>query len=89
MQPFWTAFIRYLGQQLYHCLKFYIYTRDHFPPHVHVVSQDGEAKFLVDNEVVLIENCKMKPKDIKLAESIIEENKDLIINAWIKIHGKD
>jgi hypothetical protein len=31
----------------------------------------------------------MKPKDIKLAESIIEENKDLIINAWIKIHGKD
>jgi len=70
-------------------LKFYNYTRDHFPPHVHVVSQDGEAKFLVDNEVVLIENCKMKPKDIKLAESIIEENKDLIINAWIKIHGKD
>ena len=23
MQPLWTAFIRYLGQQLYHCLIIY------------------------------------------------------------------
>ena len=31
----------------------------------------------------------MREKDLKLAESIIEENKDLIKEAWIKIHGKD
>lgn len=68
-------------------LKFYIYTRDHEPPHVHVVSQDGEAKFLVSEKVSLIENAKMKQKDIRLAESIIEENKDLIITSWVKIHG--
>ncbi len=69
-------------------LKFYIYTRDHEPPHVHVVSQDGEAKFLVADEVSLIENVRMKPKDVKLAESIIEDNKDLIQTRWIAIHGK-
>ncbi len=28
-------------------LKFYIYTRDHQPPHVHVVSSDGSAKFAI------------------------------------------
>ncbi len=68
-------------------LKFYIYTRDHEPPHVHVVSQDGEAKFIVADEVTLLENVKMKPKDVKLAESIIEDNKDLIKTSWKNIHG--
>lgn len=30
----------------------------------------------------------MKPKDVKLAESIIEENKELVVTEWIKIYGK-
>jgi hypothetical protein len=30
----------------------------------------------------------MKSKDLKLAESIIEENKELVITEWIKIYGK-
>lgn len=55
--------------------------------HVHVVSQDGEAKFIVADEVTLLENVKMKPKDVKLAESIIEDNKDLIKTSWKNIHG--
>ena len=35
-----------------------------------------------------MENKGMKPKDLKLAESIIEENKELVITEWIKIYGK-
>ncbi|MDR1458883.1 MAG: DUF4160 domain-containing protein [Bacteroidales bacterium] len=69
-------------------LKFRIYVRDHQPVHVHVVSQEGEAKFQVSEEVRLMENKGMRLKDIKLAESIIEENKELIITEWVKIHGK-
>jgi hypothetical protein len=69
-------------------LKFRIYVRDHEPVHVHVLSQDGEAKFLVGDEIRLMVNKGMKPKDIKLAESIIEENKELIITEWVKIYGK-
>ena len=53
-------------------LKFRIYVRDHEPVHVHVLSQDGEAKFQVGDEIRLMVNKGMKPKDIKLAESIIE-----------------
>ena len=30
-----------------------------------------------------MENKGMKPKDVKLAESIIEENKELVITEWI------
>ena len=69
-------------------LKFRIYVRDHEPIHVHVISQDVEAKFKVGEEVSLMDNKGMKPKDLKLAESIIEENKELVITEWIKIYGK-
>lgn len=69
-------------------MKFYIYTRDHEPPHVHVKSQDGMAKFSVSDNIELLDNAGMKSKDLKLAESIIEENHDVIIKEWVKIHGK-
>lgn len=69
-------------------LAFLIFTRDHQPPHVHVRSQEGEAKFKVtSDEVVLIENRGLKPKDLKLAESILEENKEYVVSQWVKIHG--
>lgn len=35
-----------------------------------------------------MDNKGMKLKDLKLAESIIEENKELVITEWIKIYGK-
>ena len=69
-------------------LKFYIYTRDHRPPHIHVASQDGMAKFAITEEIELLDNAGMKSKDLKLAESIIEDNKENILKEWVKIHGK-
>ncbi len=68
-------------------LRFYIYTRDHQPPHVHVVSADGSAKFAIEDEIRLLENAGIKSKDLKLAESIIEENRENILKEWVKIHG--
>jgi len=68
-------------------LIFRMFTRDHQPPHIHVLSQDGEAKFGVNEDgVKLIENKGLKPKDLKLAESILEENKHLVIEEWSKLH---
>lgn len=68
-------------------LLFLIHTREHLPPHVHVRSQDGEAKFRVTKEdVTLIDNKGMKPKDLKLAESILEANKEYVVEQWVKIH---
>ena len=59
------------------------------PPHVHVLSQQGEAIFQINEETVsLRDNKGLKPKDINLALSILEENRELIINEWNNIHGK-
>lgn len=63
-------------------MSFFFFSNDHLPIHVHVSNSDGEAKFQVLPEIELIGNDGMKRKDIRLAESIIEENADLIIKRW-------
>ena len=68
-------------------LIFRIYTRDHQPPHVHVISQEGEAIFIIDQEVTVKDNKGMKPKDVSLAVSILEENKEIILEEWHRLHG--
>ena len=68
-------------------LIFRIYTRDHQPPHVHVISQEGEAIFIIDQEVTVKDNKGMKPKDVSLAVSILEENREIILEEWNKLHG--
>jgi hypothetical protein len=66
-------------------LRFYFYVHDHQPIHIHVESSDGEAKFEIENEIVLVYNHGLKLKDIRLAQSILEENKDNFIKEWKKI----
>ncbi len=63
-------------------LRFFFYSNEHLPIHLHVSNADGEAKFEVDPTVRLITNYGLKNKDIKLAEAIIEENRELIIERW-------
>ncbi|MDR1884569.1 MAG: DUF4160 domain-containing protein [Prevotella sp.] len=65
-----------------------IYTRDHEPIHIHVKNTDGEAKFEIENDLRLVYNNGLKPKDIRLAESIPEENKENFINEWKMIFGE-
>ena len=48
---------------------------------------DGDAKFEI-NPIRLIENNGMKNKDLKLAESIIEENKEIIEQKWAEYFKK-
>ncbi len=62
--------------------RFMFYSNDHEPVHVHVIKdQKHEAKFCVD-PVKLLENNGLKVSELKLAESVIEENKDIIVNRW-------
>ena len=65
-------------------LRFYFYINDHAPIHIHVENADGEAKFEIESEIKLVYNKGLKPKDLRLAESIIEENKENFILQWEK-----
>ena len=61
--------------------RFMFYSNDHEPIHVHVIKDEHEAKFCVD-PVQLVENNGLKASELRLAESVIEENKEIIINRW-------
>lgn len=67
-------------------IRFFFFSNEHLPIHVHIKNSDGEAKFEV-NPVKLIENKGMKSKDIYLAESIIDENQDIIEAKWQEYFG--
>ncbi|MEY8591557.1 DUF4160 domain-containing protein [Butyricimonas hominis] len=68
-------------------LRFFFYSNDHEPIHVHVRNADGEARFCV-SPVLLIENKGLKNKDLNLAAAIIEENKEIIIERWNEYFNK-
>ena len=67
-------------------LRFFFYSNEHLPIHIHVKNADGEAKFEVEY-VKLVSNKGLKNKDIALAISIIEENREIIIAKWKEYHG--
>ena len=69
-------------------IYFRFYTREHEPIHVHIKTADGNAKFDIDPEIKLINNNGVKPKDLKHAEAIIEENRELFIEEWKKTFGE-
>ena len=62
-------------------LRFYFYSEEHLPIHVHVESGDGKAKIDVETAVV-IENKGLKPKDLKRAVEAVRLYKEDIINSW-------
>jgi hypothetical protein len=53
-------------------MKFFFFSLEHLPMHIHVRNEDGTAKFEVD-PVKLIESKGIKIKDLSLAEALIEE----------------
>ena len=68
-------------------MRFYFYSEEHLPIHIHVKNADGKAKFNVEPEIELVYNKGMKQKDLKLAREIILENKDIIIARWNEYHS--
>ena len=70
-------------------MRFFFYSREHEPIHVHVQNADGKAKFdILPEGIVLVENKGIKIKDIKAAEMVLEENKELAIEKWNEYFGK-
>lgn len=67
----------------------FFYSREHEPIHVHAKGADGKAKFdILPEGIVLVKNEGLKPKDIKAAEMVLEENKELAIEKWNEYFGR-
>ncbi len=63
-------------------IRFYFFSREHEPIHIHIEKNGATAKFEIEDEVKLIYNKGLKLQELKLAESILEENRENFMNAW-------
>jgi hypothetical protein len=65
--------------------RFYFYSDDHLPIHIHVSYGDGEAKFnLLGNKATLVINNGLKSGELRTAKRLIEVNLDRIITCWVQ-----
>lgn len=61
--------------------RFFFWSNEHDPVHVHISKGDSEAKYNVIT-LELVENHGFKRNELRMIESIIEENKEIIIGRW-------
>lgn len=61
--------------------RFEFYSNDHEPVHVHIVKDGHEAKYNVD-PIEMVFNHGYKKNEISMIESILEENREVIIDRW-------
>lgn len=62
--------------------KFFFYSNEHRPIHVHVRHGDGEAVFDVEEGIDLRESQNMKMGELSKAQQLAEENRQLITEKW-------
>jgi Domain of unknown function (DUF4160) len=62
--------------------RFFFYSNDRKPIHIHVKYQEGEAVFNVEFDVELRESQGLKIHDLSKAEKLAFLNRELIIKKW-------
>jgi len=62
--------------------RFFFYSNDHTPIHVHVRYAGGEAVFIVEESVELRESSGLKVRDLKRAQELAEEHRAVIVSKW-------
>jgi hypothetical protein len=74
-------------------LRFVFFSNDHEPIHVHVIKGKGSiqeyAVFQVLPNVTLLKNKGLNPQELKMADMIIEENREVIIEQWNNFFKKN
>ena len=67
--------------------KFFFYSNEHEPIHVHVRHGGGEAVFDIGELVELRESQRMKMNELRKALRLARENRQLIVEKWYEHLG--
>ena len=62
--------------------RFFFYSNEHRPIHVHVRYGGGEAVFDVERDVNLRESFGLKVRELSRAQELAEEHQELIVRKW-------
>ncbi len=67
--------------------RFFFFSREEPRKHVHVSSNDGEAKWWLEPVVELAYNHRMNARQLRETEVIVGEHFGDIVNAWQRHFG--
>jgi hypothetical protein len=62
--------------------RFFFYSNEHRPIHVHVRYGGGEAVFEIEDGVELRESLGLKMRELARAQELAEAHRQLIIDKW-------
>ncbi len=68
--------------------RFYFLSNEEKRIHIHVTSEDGEAKFWLEPILSLADYHGLNQRKLNEIQNIIEGRKDEIIKAWQRHFGK-
>ena len=69
-------------------LRFFFYSDEHLPMHVHVKNGDGRAKINIETAEV-VEHAGIKPADLKKAVAAVEQYREDMISEWRAYFGEE
>jgi hypothetical protein len=58
--------------------RFYCFSREEVPPHVHVAAPRGEAKFWLDPEITLCQNHGLTARQVSVVRRLVVEHESEI-----------
>jgi len=64
--------------------RFFFFSREEERLHIHVQTNEGEAKFWLEPDIALAKNYGLSKKQLAEVERIIRDKKDEIQNSWQK-----
>jgi hypothetical protein len=62
-------------------IRFFFYSNEHSPKHVHIEKAEKTAKFNIEF-VELIKSSRFNASELKLIRNLVEENQQLLIQKW-------
>ncbi len=62
--------------------RFFFYSNEHLPIHIHVSHGGGEAIFNIENKIVLRDSHNLKINELSKAKKMAKENKEIIMEKW-------
>jgi hypothetical protein len=62
-------------------IRFFFYSNEHLPKHIHVEKGEKTEKFNIDF-IELIKSSRFNASELKQIRNLVEENQQLLIQKW-------
>jgi hypothetical protein len=67
--------------------RFFFFSREEKRIHIHVISQEGEAKFWIEPEIEIARSTGLNKQQINVLFNLIKQKENEIRNSWKEHFG--